>query len=123
MTRDEILNMEAGREMDTLVAEKVMGFPVKIGDITGEPYHAQFGYSMPNYSTNIAAAWMVVEKLQNQYPAFNLVWVKLQILKPEIALRRAWRANFQGSTLSDAFADTAPLAICRAALLAMLEDV
>ena len=62
MTRDEIMMMKAGRELDALVAEKVMGFPVKIGDITGEPYHAQFGYSMPNYSTDIAAAWEVLEK-------------------------------------------------------------
>lgn len=63
--------MEAGRELDRLVAEKIFGRdPMnarhglhKDGDIE---YH--WGYPLghdvaPYYSTNIAAAWEVVEKL------------------------------------------------------------
>jgi len=34
MTKDEVLNMEAGREMDALIVEKVMG----------EPYPSRFDH-------------------------------------------------------------------------------
>ena len=44
MTRDEILIMAAGREIDALIAEKVMGWK-------------------PDISEVIAQAWGLVEKL------------------------------------------------------------
>jgi len=48
MNRDEILEMPAGREMDALVAEMVMG----------QTECAR------HYSTDIAAAWQVWEKMK-----------------------------------------------------------
>lgn len=70
MTRDEIMNMPAGRKMDALVAEKVMGLKVdyEFNEIL-EPRvpflvdkYDEWGY-LPNYSTDIAAALQVVEKM------------------------------------------------------------
>ena len=80
--------MKAGRELDALIAEKVMGHSVirKGESFTGFPLllHSsgdwdtgiaqediwQIGervyspFSLPHYSTQIADAWLVVEKLQ-----------------------------------------------------------
>lgn len=49
--------MKPGRDLDALVAEKVMGF--------WDTHAAQYGeVELPQYSTDMAAAWSVVEKLQ-----------------------------------------------------------
>ena len=75
MTRDEILKLEAGRELDALVAEKVMGLLVtnhgtakiiygKV-EVDGKE-HVTFSPVRP-YSTDIAAAWEVVEKMSDDY--------------------------------------------------------
>lgn len=66
---------------------------------------------VPNYSTDIAAAWLVVAKL---CPTANISepWFKMY------TTGGAWRANFHYHT-DDSLGDTAPLAICRAALLAV----
>jgi hypothetical protein len=51
--------MKPGKELDLLVAEKVMGF---VGD-----YHPDVvPVYPPQYSTDIAAAWQIVEKI-NMY--------------------------------------------------------
>lgn len=44
MNKDEILAMQAGSEIDTLIAEKIMGV-------------------VENYSTDIVCAWKVVERI------------------------------------------------------------
>lgn len=53
--------MKAGRELDSLVAEKVMGFEVR-ETMDGGPQIKGIG-RCPDYSTWISAAWEVVEKL------------------------------------------------------------
>jgi hypothetical protein len=121
MNRDEILNMPAGKEMDKLVAEKVMdekGFKSVIDTITeyngfgvvNRPVYGEIEF--PCYSTSIVAAWDVVEKMQNQEQGnwfFNLQ-------RETFAGTRDWYAEFGGFRL---WGNTAPLAICRAALLAI----
>ena len=74
---------EAGRELDALVAEKVMGWYRKDGpppDGGGDRWlfepepgdrefsfeHAEYG-TLPHYSTDIAAAWEVAEKFKGIY--------------------------------------------------------
>lgn len=63
--------MEPGRELDALIAEKVMGL-VEFATYAGKA-KASMGWgkngddwknlrSLPNYSTDISAAWEVVEK-------------------------------------------------------------
>ena len=50
--------MNPGKELDALVAERVMGLGLEfIGPVTG------FNYGALPYSTDISAAWEVVEKL------------------------------------------------------------
>ena len=125
MTRDEILNMPAGREMDALVAEKVMTLNVwqhekrvkqlafrgnRSREVLGTVIEIIAGDRMlQNYSTDIAAAWQVVEKTKNDYDITRVggKW-------------HAWLFAID-EVLTEAYADTAPLAICRAALLAVMD--
>ena len=116
MTRDEILAMPAGREMKELIAELVMGWErsviwvdgvrksALVGPI-GIDYYDQF----PEWPTDIAAAWEVVEKLIEPHNCDCDLTTVVQ----------GWRCVFFGDYSSTA--ETAPLAICRAALLAVME--
>lgn len=77
VTPTEIDALEAGRELDALVAEKVMGWQViETDDCNGidnywlskDGQHVwllphDFEAALPSYSTDIAAAWAVVEKM------------------------------------------------------------
>ena len=111
--------MQAGREMDALIAEKTMGlildsdnpflanivvFEANTGENTG---HTQ---NLPHYSTEMAAAWEVWEWLKTQYHEINFTWCKgvcyLTIFE-------------HGNCILGADAETFPLAICRSALKAL----
>jgi hypothetical protein len=108
------------RELDAVVAEKVM----RLYDVhkagNGEwVYRDEKGFltKLPHYSTDIAAAWQVVEKMR-------MMW-------GEVALRTdGYRWEFDGyrwgfgwegdeGIWGHATADTAPEAICFAALEAI----
>ena len=115
MARDEILKMEAGRELDALVAEKIFGF-VDLGPLQFAGLRYQKPTTdgvvvlgrLPYYSTDIAAAWQVVEKYRC---GFKLEFVDLY---------RRWYCEFTiNENLQSALAETSPHAICRAALLAV----
>lgn len=108
MTRDEILAMPAGRELDSQVAEKVMG-------LKQSPKNAEFFQYWPYafeparpYSTDIAAAWEVVGK----FGLFNLTRYG----------DGTWGAQDNARFDEPVVAETAPLAICRASLLALLPE-
>ena len=132
MTRDEILAMEAGRELDALVAEKVMGFAKVVRDydkrhnteglrsFVYDTAFAWFGKETPRYSTDIAAAWLVVEHM-GPIP-FSLRFQPADAWRAgggEVYCYAHWTCWFEGGKEIDA--DTAALAICRAALLAVME--
>lgn len=104
MTRDEILNMPAGREMDYLIAEKVLELSI-LKDGTG--ILLPIDLQVKNYSTDIAAAWGVVEK----FPTMSLTF-----------RGKYWFCDLNQVDFDYTQADTAPLAICRAALLTLVEE-
>ncbi len=93
--------MKAGRELDALIAEKVFG---KICP------GFEFDYVGPHYSTQIADAWLVVEKMWD-LGGFRVAIIAVDDGQYECDFDDM-RATF---TLQ---ADTAPLAICLAALKA-----
>jgi hypothetical protein len=105
MSRDEILNMPAGREMDVTIGYHVMGLvaPPEI---------------YPEYSTDIAAAWEIVAKHPHY---FQLVRSNETGWRPSPWGAMLWRCRFYAPEKFEARAETAPLAICRAALLAVME--
>lgn len=113
------------REIDALVATKVMGFKV-IGGPTqdvlvnsptklhflksDETYLGSEGATvddefkiLPHYSTDIAAAWEVVERVDDVFVLAGFPGAPI-----------GWSATF--SVDFEASADTAPMAICLAAL-------
>ena len=121
-------DLPAGRELDALVAEKVMGWTFQtfpegacpevrhwhrtspIPEERSPEWAASFIGACPRFSTDLAAAWTVVEKLRgcDQWPEIG-------------ATGRSWYCEFEGEpgVIVEGFGDTAPLAICRAALEAV----
>lgn len=106
MRLDEITSLPAGRDTDALVAVNVMGHQVKqVGTVYWEG-----SAPLAMYSRNIADAWLVVEKIKSDLEPVELLYF------PD---HKTWSCAF--SDFSIAHAETAPLAICRAALLAVLD--
>ena len=121
----DIDNLPAGRELDALIAEKVFGSPkptvafdnVHICSPDGvwawiatKADGSDFDWRpLLPYSRDIAAAWEVVEKMRNYcFTIGNLP-------------SGYWNASFHGTVdvVGSDTAETAPLAICRAALKAV----
>lgn len=115
MTDDEIRNMPAGREMDALVAEKLGIKPTEVGYWLGPIERWPNGKEHFWPSSDIGDAWLVVEKMESEW-----FWFTLGNIVPG-SDTIVYEAKFDGEHGESAYAceDTAPLAICRAALLAV----
>lgn len=141
LINEQIDTMPAGAEVNALVAERVMGWQGVhiqhdlLGYVTGvygyppcppvrvpsdEPYKTKistispYSAAVPSYSTAIAAAWLVVEKLRDSDQLESIAlgnWEDSRWTKWVVTLRCF--ADDQ-----DGRGETAPLAICRAALKA-----
>jgi len=117
MTHEETLKLEPGPKLDRLVAERVMGWEFDLlrdawfkdgeGEIWAENWHP---------STDIAAAWKVVKALREKGSVIDILSC------PEDFTVKIWNENeSEGLSIAKASAEQMPLAICRAALLAMME--
>lgn len=153
MTRDEIMQMEAGPELDAFVAEKVMGVKPEVTpivsnnggksacavvDVWSGPFRSERdlrvwldeqqaggllgGYKIegwrtyPRYSTSIAAAWEVMQ------------WARRQTFSKRRRFKRALQDSVSHRLRNAPIHDNEvcmrmePEDICRAALIATLED-
>jgi hypothetical protein len=107
--------MPAGRELDALIALQVFRYTLdyEFVDVLGAPcvrelrdQYDEWGM-LPHYSTEMADAWLVVEQFGIRH-------------SPSIYQIARWYCNFLiDHKRIEASADTAPLAICRAALAAL----
>lgn len=134
MTREEILAMKPGRELDALVAKNVMGWKYsQVSPDTKKFYClisgnnkgwwkapdwkgwgcASCGEEPHEYSTDISAAWEVVEKAK--------IAIIPQCGAPEDMSYCAWVEEGPFSKEIKVFSLTAPEAIVKAALIAYLE--
>lgn len=136
------MTLTAGRELDSLVAERVMGWvwdnsrcrlcgwPLAelaedgcvIDNCSQRPLPSKRADEPAHFSTNIVAAWTVVEYLKKHIEMFDVGWspshggewycvfLKIQNVS---AREVAWKA---------VRAHTAPIAICLAALKAVGEN-
>lgn len=120
LTRDTVLALAAGRELNILIAERVMGL---IPHQESEPHDGGTCYDPempPRYSSDIKAAWRVVEKLDEH--GFHAV------VKSPFTAGEPYHAGFtphgqtgwNGRPDYAGSGDTMPLAVCRAALLTTL---
>ena len=150
MTKEEIEGLEAGREMDALIAEKVMGYrwlywtvaygEERVRGLFPSEYHNPFDYEpwtsevgnlritkmstgIMDYSTEIAAAWQIVEKMREQWSVENpdetFFWQIIDCCEHGWRVDVDWGHHDGVIPIASAAAETAPLAICRAAILAM----
>ena len=112
--------MEAGREMDALVEKELsMGIAYEFppGMIT----------ALPHYSTDISAAWLVVEKMDTHFmlERYGRIEVDSGALDPnmgtgiDITYPIEWVCTLDIGDIKTGIAPIAPLAICRAALKAV----
>ena len=116
MNAEDILKMEAGREMDLLVSKLIVSKKIPATSwhngetIYYEDINENELRKMPDYSTDISAAWEVVKKLK-EISAFV-----------EVTLYDCGHNSCKLNPFKNIYveADTAPLAICRAALLTTL---
>ena len=117
----------ASRDLDYLIAEKVMGWKYarNAGAFYPPNLHPEqnvIGHEVPHYSTSIADAWRIVEKLSKQY--------QVTVSSPCDELRywtvylhhHGYRC-FQDIKHEAESDISAPHAICLAALKAMAEEV
>lgn len=147
MTRDEILNMPAGRELDALVAITIMGWQLENGRYyppgIARPKDWPYGISVPHYSELIEKAWEVMEKagpyilipvgIYNNYSDWDkpgrsqepdyFSWIALPY--QSTMARQSSTGNYidwiEEELTTDMLAETPALAICRLALLTKME--
>lgn len=108
--------MKPGRELDALVAEKVMGWRWFTDEFNPRPVLVPPGMprqsALPSFSTDIAAAWEVVERLRGMEP--ELSWND----EARCWIVGFWKGPSAPSTIHGS-SDSAPNAICLAALKAV----
>lgn len=135
--------MNPGPDLDRLIAEKLFGWAWY--EFKGDKYLVPPGFEgpgwnddngnrpgfltrlkrfpklTPNYSTDISAAWKVVDKVRNKSIAFSIV-----TLWDQPTGKYLWLAKFEwwGTERFEFSAqDTAPHAICLAALKAVGHEI
>lgn len=119
--REQVLALPAGPALDELIAERVMGWTRRDGPVFSHESRWQApgvkGWDwLPEYSTDIAAAWQVVEKLRA-----GCIHMRLTLSNHEDG-RYTCTFDKPMNEIYHAAADAAPLAVCRAALLATLTE-
>ena len=124
---NDILNMPAGPEMDAIVAKEVMGYAVAVEEspssngeagkvwfiVTSDNGHSR--NTIPEFSTDIGAALKVGEKMRSDGDEVSLQHRNMVENAPGTSIWTAWF----GRASDLAWGVTPPLAICRAALLAL----
>lgn len=121
---------EAGRDLDAAVAVRIMGWqrrtietntqqfvvvPQDWTDFSGAHWWGHDIYEqVPHYSTDIAAAWLVVEEMRTD--GWDMTLVQTAAMRHEPWDCRLFIAEYKRAI---GHGNTAPLAICRAALQAV----
>lgn len=113
MNNKEILKMKPGRELDLLVDQMVMGkkYPGIRGFVTSKKA-VDNATKVPHYSTNVYFAERVLEKIKDKYPIIlqGTDYWECQVFLPT------------GTTVSSKLNDSLSLAVCKVALLTVLEE-
>lgn len=125
MTKDEILDMPAGKKMNQLIWWKIF-------NMTPTPLNNDINF-LPDYSGEMSPAWSVAERinkmifegeltLQNDYNYLTLECIGMTTgyaASFDCLLDHEWYEDITNYKYA-ARGETAPLAICRAALLAVV---
>lgn len=131
LSAESPLHFKAGRELDAQIAKEVMGW-VSRGEhpLLGVMVYAT-GTSdtlLPHFSTDMDSAWSVVEKMRERNAAFVLGSNGCSSQVSAWFIDGTWALGYQQNRVPEhgdphllgaATAETAPLAICLAALKAI----
>jgi hypothetical protein len=113
ITREQILGMSAGRELDGLVAVIVMG--VEEVTIVGKHYFIDpLDKILPSYSTDLAAAYKAEEQML-QLPEISLPERYIDHLRWLVKKQRGYSTAFW-------LVHATPEQRCKAALLSLLKE-
>ena len=125
MNSADISNLE-GRELDEAVAQHVMGWKIiEAKDLPRNHWpwrkaDGEYTYALPAYSTDLYAAWEVVEKMREYNMAFHAKgWIKTSGV--EVRFSDWYAENGGNGKIAYAIASTPERAICRAALRGVIE--
>jgi hypothetical protein len=123
MTREEILAMEPGYELDRLVAETVMNWHLVSGAMFSDWVDSgglkKCGKEWFNPSTDIKVAWEVVKRIKENklFSVRRMFMDMLQIIiSRKVAPNEVWLVMWP-----DVMWHVEPVDFCKAALLAVLE--
>jgi hypothetical protein len=132
MTRDEILKREPGLELDELIAEKIFGWQKGTNKkgvsgwqwsglggqpVLGKSWNQKWvSGSTPEYSTDIQVAWGVVEN--PKFYSFSIQKCSGGKIYEAYCVLDGHGVNIDGHAKEK----SAPEAICKASLLAMMGD-
>lgn len=116
--KDKILAMEAGILLDSLIVEDVMGWKERVDFDIVDGIIARY---IPNTndveqfspSTDISTAWEIVVKMEKRIDG---AWMHLHQDES-----KWWGCTFDNNK-NEGIASEAPEAICKAALLAVMEE-
>lgn len=119
-TREQLDSMSAGKELDKMVAEKVLGckcyYPAVFGANTSYPDSTKL-IPLPNYSTDISAALEVVEKMRK-----NKIYLDIRVWPEEYQVLPHQDEHNKLIEHCIVKSPSLPEAICKAALLASLGE-
>ena len=115
---------QPGRELDTVVAEKVMGMADVLSKAKDQKEYELIRRKIsncPEYSTDIAAAWDVIEKINSLNKSTRDFVLHREQCGNYPDLKWKWMAWFRKDRMDEnvdfnEWAETAPWAICLAAL-------
>lgn len=129
MTREDIEKMEAGYEINKLIAINVMGWTlVNNHGFAGGRFWIGHGGSfgdmsesyLPDFSGELAPAFSAIEKMCEKHFRFEIGGNFMGLGHKYAAFDNEQWAD--QNPLYKAWADTTPLAICRAALIATISE-
>lgn len=107
MTRKEIQGLK-GRELDVVVAREIFGW-----------HYGNYHTDLAKYSSDLPAAWEVVEKMMGRY-----IYINIDTYHQKYIVEAVRQTSHIGDykILSEVESESAPEAICKAALLAVLGE-
>lgn len=112
----DVGKLKAGRDLDRLIAEKVMGRKTEILATSGNWLRfTPEGITVPFYSTDIAAAWLVVERILAIEKAKETYLPVFSVQTSPTGSSAVLQVGM-GCKVAAENASTAPLAICLTAL-------
>ena len=121
-TAEQIREMPAGAEMDRWIFDNIMGgipSSMQHPEAYWDGFYKLGGHG--HYSTNIAHAWEVVDRLHHRF--HMRVRIESPIKMGEPAPLTYVRFGSDDGRATGGSGDSAPLAICRAALLSLAVEV